>query len=112
MLRRTMKPDAERLCFGDIAMDLKMHAVTAADVPLDLTLREFEILKELMENPGEAVTRTSLVTKLWGYDASDGTRIVDTHIKNIRKKLAECGCASISIYTIRGAGYQLRKQDP
>lgn len=106
VLRRTMRPEAQQLCFGGIAMDLKKHTVVAAGETVGLTLREFEILQELMQSPDEVVTRKSLVGKLWGYEACDETRIVDTHIKNIRRKLAGCDC----IDTVRGVGYRLRKE--
>ena len=70
-------------------------------------MREFEILRELMEHGGEVVERKSLVTKLWGYDGCDETRIVDTHMKNLRKKLAGCDY----IDTVRGVGYRLKLPD-
>lgn len=106
VLRRTLRPEAQRLSFEDISMDLKAHIVTVAGQPVEFTLREFEILKELMSCPGEVITRKSLVAKLWGYDSLDGdeTRIVDTHIKNIRRKLADSNC----IGTVRGVGYRLQ----
>ena len=107
VLRRTMKQEAQLLCYGDITMDLKMHTVTAAGRPVEFTLREFEILQELMRSPGAVISRKSLVTKLWGYDSCDETRIVDTHMKNIRKKLADYDC----IDTVRGVGYRLRGEE-
>ena len=108
VLRRTLRPKVQRLSFENISMDLKAHTVTVAGEPAEFTLREFEILKELMLCPGEVVTRKSLVEKLWGYDSLDGdeTRIVDTHIKNIRRKLAGSNC----IGTIRGVGYRLQSK--
>ncbi len=107
VLRRTMKQEAPLLCAGGIAMDVNMHTVTAAGEPVALTLREFEILHQLMRNPGRVVTRKSLIEQLWGYDSSDETRIVDTHMKNIRKKLAGCDC----IETVRGIGYRFRQEE-
>ncbi|MDE7313214.1 MAG: response regulator transcription factor [Eubacterium sp.] len=108
VLRRTMKQEQEfRLCFEELVLDVRMHKVTAAGEPVELTLREFEILQELMQHCGEVVTRKSLVAKLWGYDGCDETRIVDTHMKNLRKKLAGCDY----IDTVRGVGYQLKKAD-
>ncbi len=110
VLRRTMKQDqkkCQKLCFEDLVMDVRMHKVTAAGETVELTLREFEILHELMRHGGEVVTRKTLVEKLWGYDGCDETRIVDTHIKNLRKKLAGCDY----IDTVRGVGYQLKHTD-
>lgn len=106
VLRRTRRQEVRLLCFADLTMDVKKHTVMAAGTPVGLTLREFEILQELMQRPGEVVARKSLVAKLWGYDGCDETRIVDTHIKNIRKKLGACDC----IETVRGVGYRLKKE--
>lgn len=115
VLRRTMLPAAqsvqctpETLHFEKIALDLNTHTVCIADKPVDLTLREFEILRELMLTPGNVVTRRSLIEKLWGYDFSiSDTRIVDTHMKNIRRKLGAADC----IETVRGVGYKLKKSE-
>ena len=106
VLRRTMKPAASRLEAGGISMDLLAHTVRVSGKPADFTLREFEILQELLARPGEVIARKDLVTKLWGYDSpdEDELRVVDTHMKNIRKKLSGCGC----IETGRGVGYRLR----
>lgn len=106
VLRRTMKQEAQLLCYGGITMDLNMHTVTVAGRPVEFTLREFEILQELMRSPEAVISRKSLVAKLWGYDGCDETRIVDTHMKNIRKKLADCDC----IDTVRGVGYRLKQK--
>lgn len=73
---------------------------------MEFTLREFEILQELMRSPEAVISRKSLVAKLWGYDGCDETRIVDTHMKNIRKKLTDCDC----IDTVRGVGYRLKQK--
>lgn len=111
VLRRTM-PSAqqceqtapETLHFETISLDTDTHTVHAGDQPVGLTLREFEILQELMRTPGSVVTRKTLVEKLWGYDFSvTDTRIVDTHMKNIRRKLGAADC----IETVRGVGYRL-----
>ncbi|MCI8966255.1 MAG: response regulator transcription factor [Lachnospiraceae bacterium] len=114
VLRRTMPstlrhaqnaPDV--LHFEDLSLDPGTHTVRVCDAPVDFTLREFEILQELMHSPGAVVTRKTLVEKLWGYDFSIGdTRIVDTHMKNIRRKLGAADC----IETIRGVGYRLKRR--
>lgn len=93
------------LHFEKISLDSDTHTVCVDDAPVDFTLREFEILRELMRTPGYVVTRKTLIEKLWGYDFSiDDTRIVDTHMKNIRRKLGAADC----IETVRGVGYKLR----
>lgn len=111
VLRRTMLPATDAalktaigmLHFEQISLDLMAYTVSVADVPVDFTLREFEILHELMQMPGIVVTRKALISKLWGYDFYGDPRIVDTHIKNIRKKLGAYDC----IETVRGVGYKL-----
>ena len=70
---------------------------------VEFTLKEFEILYELILAKGKVVTRKSLLSKLWDYEYYEDTRIVDTHIKNIRKKLGDSDC----IETVRGIGYKL-----
>ena len=106
VLRRTMTCEPQTLNFQDISLDLKAHTVCVAGAFVEFTLREFNILYELMKNPGEVVTRKSLINNLWGYDFYGDTRIVDTHMKNIRKKLADHDC----IETVRGVGYKLKEE--
>lgn len=105
VLRRASHLESDCLSCHNITLDLKGHTVHVAGKDVDFTLREFEILLELMQVPGEVVTRKSLLAKLWGYEFYGDTRIVDTHIKNIRKKLGDEEC----IETVRGVGYKLRK---
>ena len=73
---------------------------------MSLTIREFEILKLLVENQGRVFTRESLLDSIWGYDYFGDEKIVNTHIKNIRKKLGVD-----YIETIRGAGYKIEKEN-
>lgn len=104
VLRRTMPDRPQIVEYQGISLDLKAHTVCVENIPMEFTLREFEILYELMKSPGEVVTRKSLLNGLWGYGYYNDTRIVDTHIKNIRKKLADHDC----IETVRGVGYKLK----
>ena len=104
MLRCTL-PDQPRVVeYRGISLDLKAHTVCVGGAPTEFTLREFEILYELIKSKGEVVTRKSLLNDLWGYGYYNDTRIVDTHIKNIRKKLGDHDC----IETVRGVGYKLK----
>ena len=104
VLRRSQKKDAEILQTGAVILNRGTHTVTANGVPCDLTLREYEILDELMHAGGAVVTRTHLLQKLWGYDYYGDTRIVDTHMKNLRKKLGD----ACLIETVRSVGYRIR----
>ncbi|MBQ7944526.1 MAG: response regulator transcription factor [Lachnospiraceae bacterium] len=106
VLRRAKPDEVQALQFQSIALDLSTHTVRVAGEEVEFTLREFEILHELMKKPGEVVTRVTLVNRLWGYDFYGDTRIVDTHMKNIRRKLGACDC----VETVRGIGYKLRKE--
>ena len=72
----------------------------------ELTQREFEVLKELLTHQGRILTRQNLLDKLWRYDFYGDERVVDTHIKNLRKKLG-----IHFIQTIRGVGYKIDKEN-
>ena len=90
----------------EIALDADSLTVQVGAQPVLLTVREFEILKLLLENRGRVVSRQRLLDSVWGYDYAGDEKIVNTHIKNIRKKLGvDC------IETIRGAGYKIEKED-
>lgn len=114
VLRRTMQSSSqypqntpEILHFGDISLNINTHTVCVRGEPVVFTLREFEIMQELMQTPCTVVTRKALIEKLWGYDFSiSDTRIVDTHMKNIRRKLGSADC----IETVRGVGYLLKRR--
>lgn len=104
---KTMQATPKTLHFENIALDPDTHTVRVSGHPVELTLREYEIMQELMLAPGSVVTRKTLIEKLWGYDFSiSDTRIVDTHLKNIRRKLGTADC----IETVRGIGYKLKRR--
>jgi two-component system alkaline phosphatase synthesis response regulator PhoP len=71
---------------------------------VELTLKEFELLKYLMDNSGIVLTRDQILTGIWGYDYSGETRTVDVHIRSLRQKLGSCGDL---IETVRGVGYRI-----
>lgn len=104
VLRRTALDQPKALEYRGIKLDLSEHTVRVDNETVEFTLREFEILCELMKAPGEVVTRKSLLNELWGYGYYNDTRIVDTHIKNIRRKLGDYDC----VETVRGVGYKLK----
>jgi DNA-binding response OmpR family regulator len=86
---------------GDIELDPARRTVTAHGAPVQLTATEFDLLGYLMRRPGRVFTRDELLSSVWGYPGSAGTRTVDVHIAQIRGKL---GAAS-PIRTVRGVGY-------
>ncbi len=91
---------------GALRIDLDRYQVTVAGEPVELTLKEFELLRFLMEHPGRVHTRESLMTQVWGYDYFGGTRTVDVHIRRIRSKLEPH--ADELVETVRGVGYRFR----
>ena len=94
------------LRYKDLTLDTDSFTVLVKDESVALTIREFEILKLLVENQGRVFTRESLLDSIWGYDYFGDEKIVNTHIKNIRKKLGVN-----YIETIRGAGYKIEKEN-
>ena len=104
MLRRTAaKADAESITVNDLTVDVRRHVVTVADEAIALTLKEFELLRFLMENRGVAFTREKLLERVWDLGYGGGTRTVDVHVQTLRQKL---GAAGARIETVRGVGYR------
>ncbi len=104
VLRRTSKESSSVLVFRDLKMDLSKHTVMVEDEKITLTLKEYELLKKLMQNPGVVCSRDMLLDEIWGYDYYGESRTVDVHIRTLRSKL---GKAETYIETIRGVGYKL-----
>ena len=109
VLRRTSKSGQETQDFmkaGELELDTKKHEVTAAGEVVNLTLKEYELLKRLMKNPNIVMTRDCLLEDIWGYDFDGETRTVDVHVRTLRQKLGTCG---ERIETVRGVGYRMRE---
>ena len=107
LLRRSnVKYDNEILRFGNITLNLQTREVLKHGKKLDFTLKEFEVLKLLIQNKGKILTREILLDKIWGYEYVGETRTVDVHIRHIRKKIEEDDKKPIYIQTIRGVGYK------
>ena len=109
VLRRTAKHDEtpQTLSYKTLTLDLGAYRVYSEQENIDLTPREFEILRELILHKGRILTRQNLLQMLWKYEFLGDERIVDTHIKNLRKKLG----AADYIETIRGVGYRIDKEN-
>ena len=95
------------LCIKDLELDLTKHEVKVANVRIELTLKEYDLLKILMMNQGKVLSRNYLLDEIWGYDYFGETRTVDVHIRNIRKKIGDDGLEEY-IETVRGVGYKIR----
>lgn len=109
ILRRTSAEKEENRClrYRDLTLDLDGMEAVLAGRSLDLTTREFELLQTLISSPGRVFTREVLLAKLWGYDFFGDERVVDSHIKNLRRKLG-----TEYIETVRGVGYRAAKENP
>lgn len=109
MLGRSPKaPTKAILQKGNIELDKDSHQVLHDDEVLSLTPKEFIILEYLMSNEQTALTREQILTHVWGYDYYGDTRVVDTHIKNLRAKLKGAGHC---IRTVTGVGYRFEVRD-
>lgn len=107
VLRRTAPKQAKVISYGGITLDEGKHTVTVNKTPVSLTLKEYEILKLLIDNPGQVFTREILLSDIWGKDFTGETRTVDVHIGTLRTKLAEAGDL---IETVRGVGYKMEEK--
>ena len=106
VLRRAAPKQVRVLTCGGLSLDGNKHTVTVNGRDVALTLKEFELLKLLMESPGTVFTREVLLSSVWGVDFAGETRTVDVHIGTLRTKLAEAGEL---IRTVRGVGYKLEE---
>ena len=105
VLRRVQIKNTESvLYFKEISLDLQKHIATYNQEQLNLTLKEFELLKKLVSNQNIVLSRDVLLQAVWGYDYSGETRTVDVHIKTLRSKM---GFGKQYIQTIHGVGYKL-----
>ena len=105
VLRRSTKSiNDDFISFEDLKLNLNTYTVEEDNETIELTLKEFNILKTLIEKYPQVITREGLLDDIWGYDYYGDTRIVDAHIKNLRKKI---GVSYIK--TVKGIGYTLEK---
>ncbi|MPQ43260.1 response regulator transcription factor [Clostridium tarantellae] len=107
LLRRSnSKKDELIVTFGELVVNFQNREVKKLSVKVDLTLKEFEILKLLIQNKGKIITREILLDKVWGYEYIGETRTVDVHIRHLRKKIEKDDKNPQYIQTIRGVGYK------
>lgn len=101
LLKRSKPIDRAVVSFEDIQVDFSSYKVTKNGAEVSLTAKEIDILKTLIENQGRVLSRGQILDDAWGFDSQASDRIVDTHIKNLRRKL---DCKSIK--TVKGIGYK------
>jgi len=107
VLRRSEgKKRLARYRFGDVDLDFEVYRATRAGESLDLSPREFELLRYLIERKGETVSRERLLEDVWGYESYPSTRTVDTHIAKLRAKIGDSGSEPRFVLTIHGLGYK------
>lgn len=105
VLRRTQKAEHQQiLIYKNIVIDEAQHKVFVDDEEIELTFKEYEVLKLLIINKGIVLTRDKIMVTIWGYDFEQGNRTVDVHIQSLRKKIKGAG---VHIKTIRNVGYKV-----
>lgn len=102
LLRRTAKEEPKLLKLDDLVIDHERHVVTVTNEPVDLTYKEYELLRLLMGSQGIVMTREVIMRSVWDTDFEGETRTVDMHIKTLRHKLGDYGSR---IKTVRNVGY-------
>jgi DNA-binding response OmpR family regulator len=102
--RKPNEDNKDLICCGDVAIDLAKCEVAFRGRLVDLTFKEYELLRFLVNNKGRVFSREALLNSVWGYDYYGGDRTVDVHIRRLRSKLDESDC----IETVRNIGYRFK----
>lgn len=97
---------AATLAAGLVRMDIERHVVTVGGAPVQLPLKEFELLELLLRNAGRVLTRGQLIDRVWGADYVGDTKTLDVHVKRLRSKVEPEPSAPRYIVTVRGLGYK------
>ncbi len=110
VLRRSHKDpmQSDELVFGNLRMNLVRYEAFLSAEKLELTPKEFELLRCFVTDSGKAFSREQLLEKVWGYEYAGDTRTVDVHIRHLRLKLSADPVLAEAIETVRGLGYRLR----
>ena len=104
--RKADSSDSKTFKFGDLVIDFQKYTALRGGKNLDLTPREYEILRYFSKHRGDVVSRNHLLNAVWGYDCFSVTRTVDTHIAKLRQKIEEDAHSPKHIITIHGTGYK------
>lgn len=108
-LKRSLVESPNRLQVDGLIVDTDQHIVTIDDEPLELPFKEYSLLYLLVSNLGKAISRDSILYRVWGDDFFGDDRVVDVHICRLREKLERFGTCPIVIKTVRGVGYRCMK---
>jgi len=108
LLRRgtPTEPALERVSFGGVEIDFKGYEVQKSGMPVELTAREFSLLRLLVSHPGKVLQRGTILTEVWGDDFDVFPRTVDVHVAHLRKKLEDDPADPKHIINVRGVGYK------
>ncbi|WP_013324545.1 response regulator transcription factor NblR [Gloeothece verrucosa] len=98
----------EQLRFADVVLDLATRRLLINDKEIDLTMKEFELLKYLMSHPREVLTREQILENVWGFDFSGESNVIEVYVRYLRLKMENEGQKRL-IHTVRGVGYVLRE---
>ena len=110
-MRLYLQPDTggtEQLRFGDLVLDLATRRALCHGRAIDLTMKEFELLKYLMEHPREVLTREQILENVWGYDFMGESNVIEVYVRYLRLKIEDEEQKRL-IQTVRGVGYVLRE---
>jgi len=107
MMQAEKKDDSNLITIHDVVIDKERRTVSVGDQPIELSLKEFELLYLLAKNQGIVYSRDRLLEKIWGYDFEGETRTVDVHVSNLRKKIEKDDTNPEIIKTVRGVGYKI-----
>jgi DNA-binding response OmpR family regulator len=106
MRRSKRAAPGEEVAFGDVKLDFRKYQATKGDLPVDLTQREFRILRYFLDHVDEVVSREALLHHVWGYDSSAFTRTVDTHMARLRQKIERVPAEPRHLLTVHRVGYR------
>src|SRR5947209_6820286 len=110
-LLRRRQPQSAALKFGSLTLDPSARQVWVENRRVDLSSKEFDMLELLMRHPRQVLTRETFYDRIWGYDFSGESNILEVYIRYLRSKLDAAGCPRY-IQTVRGVGYALRDEAP
>ncbi|QDL11173.1 DNA-binding response regulator [Brasilonema octagenarum UFV-E1] len=111
LVRLYLKPEvdtSEHLRFGDLVLDIATRRAIVNERAIDLTMKEFDLLKYMMEHPREVLTREQILENVWGYDFMGESNVIEVYIRYLRLKIEDEGQKRL-IQTVRGVGYVLRE---
>jgi two-component system response regulator MprA len=105
--RARMRDEGDRLEFAGLVLDARRRTVSYGQRAIELTPREFDLLELLMRHPGQALSRGTILSEVWGFDFLGGSNVIDVYVRYLRHKLEVAGEPRV-VQTVRGVGYALR----